>query len=125
MLQPFFGAQVSAGFLDTGVKPGDKTGDDVVNTQFNGNFVAACQAAQKMIVADDNAMTVTMTLKQPWGPFLPSIANAWGSILDAKWVQAQGGWDGGRHDPPVRSYTDTLRGNIAKHYQNYDNKRKR
>lgn len=94
MLQPFFGPQVSAGFLDAGVKPGDATGDDVVNTQFKGDFVAACTAAQKLIVADNAAGTVTMTLKQPWGPFLASIANAWGSVLDQKWVVAQGGWDG-------------------------------
>ena len=94
MLQPFFGPTVSAGFLDTSVRPGDKTGDDVVNTQFNGNFVAACQAAQTMIVADNTAGTVTMTLPAPWGPFLPSIANAWGGIVDQKWAVAQGDWDG-------------------------------
>ncbi|MCL4394676.1 MAG: ABC transporter substrate-binding protein [Chloroflexi bacterium] len=94
MLQPFFGAQVTSGFLDKGVKPGDKTGDDVVNTQFNGDFVAACTAAQKMIVADNTAGTVTMTLPQPWGALLPSIANAWGAVVDQKWAVAQGDWDG-------------------------------
>ncbi len=94
MLQPFFGPSVTGTFLDGTVKPGDKTGDDVVNTMYNGDFVAACQAAQKMIVADDTAMTVTMTLKQPWGPFLASIANSWGSILDQKWAVQQGDWDG-------------------------------
>ncbi len=94
MLQPFFGAGVSAGFLDTGVKPGDKTGDDVVNTLYNGDFVAACKAAQALIVADNSAGTVTMKLPAPWGPFLPSIANAWGSIVDQKWAVAQGDWNG-------------------------------
>ncbi len=94
MLQPFFGPTVSFGFFDTSVKPGDKTGDDVVNSLYNGNFVAACQAAQKMVVADNTAGTVTMTLPAPWGPFLPSIANAWGGIVDQKWATAQGDWDG-------------------------------
>ena len=94
MLEPFFGPSVSSGFLDSGVKPGDKTGDDVVNTLYNGDFVAACKAAQGMLKADDTAMTLTATLKQPWGPFLASIATTWGSVVDAKWVQAQGGWDG-------------------------------
>ncbi len=94
MLQPFFGPSVTAAFLDSGVKPGDKTGDDVVNTMYNGNFVAACQAAQKMIVADNTAGTVTMTLAQSWGPFLPSIANAWGSVIDQKWAVGLGDWDG-------------------------------
>ncbi|MGE5139788.1 MAG: ABC transporter substrate-binding protein, partial [Rudaea sp.] len=94
MLQPFFGQSVSFGFMDPSVKPGDKTGDDVVNAQYNGDFAAACNAAKKLIVADDNAMTVTMTLKQPWGPFLASIAGPWGSIVDQKWAAGQGDWDG-------------------------------
>ena len=94
MLQPFFGPSVTSTWLDPGVKPGDKTGDDVVNTMFNGDFVAACQAAQKLIVADNSAGTVTMTLKQPWAPFLASIANAWGSVVDQKWAVAQGDWNG-------------------------------
>jgi peptide/nickel transport system substrate-binding protein len=45
-------------------------------------------------VADDAAGTVTMTLAQPWGPFLPTIANGCGSIMDKKWVIENGGWDG-------------------------------
>ncbi len=94
MLQPFFGPTVTAGFLDASVKPGDATGDDVVNTLYKGDFVAACKAAQGLIVADNNAGTVTMTLKQSWGPFLASIANAWGSVLDQKWAVAQGDWNG-------------------------------
>jgi peptide/nickel transport system substrate-binding protein len=94
MLQPFFGSSVTAGFLDSSVKPGDKSGDDVVNTMFNGNFVAACQAAQKMIVADNAAGTVTMNLPAPWGPLLPSLANAWAGVIDQKWAVAQGDWDG-------------------------------
>ena len=38
------------------------------------------------IVADDAAGTVTMTLAGPWGPFLPTIAQSWGSVLEKKWV---------------------------------------
>ena len=29
-----------------------------------------------------------------WGPFLPTIANGWGSIMDKEWVIEKGGWDG-------------------------------
>ncbi len=94
MLQPFFGPTVTSTWLDPKVKPGDQSGDDVVNAQYNGDFVAACQAAQKLIVADDSAGTVTMTLKQPWAPFLASISNSWGSIVDKKWAISQGDWDG-------------------------------
>ncbi len=55
---------------------------------------AACEKVQAAIVADDATGTVTMTLAQPWGPFLPTIANGWGSIMDKEWVVENGGWDG-------------------------------
>jgi ABC-type transport system substrate-binding protein len=55
---------------------------------------AACEQMKAAVVADDAAGTVTMKLAQPWGPFLPTIANGWGSIMDQKWVVAGGGWDG-------------------------------
>ena len=55
---------------------------------------AACETVQAAIVADDAAGTVTMTLAQPWGPFISTIANNWGAILDKKWVGENGGWDG-------------------------------
>jgi len=55
---------------------------------------AACETVQAAIVADDAAGTVTMTLAQPWGPFISTIANNWGSIMDKKWVVENGGWDG-------------------------------
>lgn len=54
----------------------------------------ACDKTQAAIVADDAAGTVTMTLAQSWGPFLATIANNWGSIMDKKWVIDNGGWDG-------------------------------
>lgn len=94
MLQPFFGPTVTSTWLDPSVKPGDKTGDDVVNTMYNGDFTAACEAAKKLIIADNAGMTVTMNLKQAWAPFLASIANTWGSVVDQKWAMAQGDWDG-------------------------------
>ncbi|MCL4824093.1 MAG: ABC transporter substrate-binding protein [Anaerolineales bacterium] len=55
---------------------------------------AACEKTQAAIVADDAAGTVTMTLAVPWGPFLATIANNWGSIMDKEWVVENGGWDG-------------------------------
>ena len=57
-------------------------------------LVAACEQVKSKIVADDEAGTVTMTLAQPWGPFLPTIAQTWGSIMDMEWVVENGGWDG-------------------------------
>jgi len=55
---------------------------------------SVCEDLKKLIVADDKANTVTMTLAQPWAPFLPSIAQTWGSVMDAKWVAENKGWDG-------------------------------
>jgi ABC-type transport system substrate-binding protein len=55
---------------------------------------AACETVQAAIVADDAAGTVTFNLAQAWGPFLPTIANAWGSAMDKEWVMENGGWDG-------------------------------
>src|SRR5262249_35064157 len=46
------------------------------------------------IVADSSANTVTFHLAQPWGPFLATLANAWGSVVDKKYTAANGGWDG-------------------------------
>ncbi len=55
---------------------------------------AACERVKSAIAADDSAGVVTMTLAQPWGPFLPTIAQTWGGILDKDWAAAHGAWDG-------------------------------
>ena len=57
-------------------------------------LVAVCEKVQAAVVADDAAGTVTFNLALPWGPFLASIAPAWGSILDMEWAVEQGAWDG-------------------------------
>ena len=57
-------------------------------------LVAACETVKSKFVVDDAAGTVTMTLAQPWGPFLATIAQSWGSIMDEQWVAENGGWDG-------------------------------
>jgi ABC-type transport system substrate-binding protein len=55
---------------------------------------AACETVQSAIVADDTTGVVTMTLAQPWGPFLATIAQSWGSILEKAWAVDNGAWDG-------------------------------
>jgi ABC-type transport system substrate-binding protein len=55
---------------------------------------SACEKVQSAIVADNATNTVTMTLAQPWGPFLATIAQDWGSIMEQAWVVDNGGWDG-------------------------------
>ncbi len=92
--EPFFGVgnQDVAYMLDSS----GALVDDVAKVQaFDpAKLKAVCDNLNKQIVADDTANTVTMTLAQPWGPFLATIAQSWGSIMDAKWVAANGGWDG-------------------------------
>jgi peptide/nickel transport system substrate-binding protein len=57
-------------------------------------LLAACEQVKAAIVANDAAGTVTMTLAQPWGPFLVTIAQPWGSVMDKDWVAQNGGWNG-------------------------------
>ena len=58
---------------------------------------AACQQVTNAFkVVDDN--TITMTLAQPWGPFLPTIAQTWGAVIDQKWAMANKTWDGNCSD---------------------------
>ena len=52
-----------------------------------------CEQVKSVIVADDAAGTVTMTMPRPW-PLLPILAGAWGSVMDQDWVVEKGGWDG-------------------------------
>jgi peptide/nickel transport system substrate-binding protein len=82
LLQPFFGLNVQS------------FQDDVVGKQFNGDFVKACEAVQQTVTYDNQADTVTMHLKQPFGPMLQILTGTWASIVSKPWVAQQGGWDG-------------------------------
>jgi peptide/nickel transport system substrate-binding protein len=56
-------------------------------------LLAACEQTMEAIeVTGDNE--VTMTLVQPWGPLLATMAGSWGSIIDKGWSIEQGAWDG-------------------------------
>lgn len=57
-------------------------------------LVAICEQVQGAIVADDAAGTVTMNLNMPWGPWLATLAQSWGYVLDMEWAIEQGAWDG-------------------------------
>ncbi|HEX9018903.1 MAG TPA: ABC transporter substrate-binding protein [Anaerolineaceae bacterium] len=54
----------------------------------------ACTKVTSAITADDNAGTVTVKLAQAWGPFNITMAGTWASVMNKKWVSANGGWDG-------------------------------
>jgi ABC-type transport system substrate-binding protein len=93
LAEPFFGA----GTDDISLVTGDGSAADdreAMGKTDSAALKAACEKVKAAIVADDAAGTVTMTLAQPWGPFLPTIAQSWGSIMDKEWVAEKGGWDG-------------------------------
>ncbi len=94
LAEPFFGVgvdDISILVDETGALADDRAGLMAADP---AKLVAACETVKSKIVADDEAGTVTMTLAQPWGPFLPTIANGWGSVMNMEWVIANGGWDG-------------------------------
>jgi peptide/nickel transport system substrate-binding protein len=94
LAEPFFG--VGMDDVSLLVDPDGNLYDDRegLSAADPAKLTAACEQVQSAIVADDAAGTVTMTLKQAWGPFLATIANNWGSIMDKEWVAEKGGWDG-------------------------------
>jgi peptide/nickel transport system substrate-binding protein len=57
-------------------------------------LMQTCKMVTDAVVADKAANTVTFHLAQPWGPFLATLANAWGSVQSKAWVSSNGGWDG-------------------------------
>jgi peptide/nickel transport system substrate-binding protein len=93
LAEPFFGVgndDITV-LVDGGASADDR---DALVANDPALLVAACETVKAAIVADDAAGTVTMTLAQPWGPFLATIAQGWGSVLNQAWVIENGGWDG-------------------------------
>ena len=93
LAEPFFGVGVDdiTGLVDD-YASADSRETLVANSP--DVLMAACEQVKEKIVADDEAGTVTFYLAQPWGPFLATIAQAWGSVMDMEWVVENGGWDG-------------------------------
>jgi ABC-type transport system substrate-binding protein len=93
LAEPFFGVGMDdiTMLVDEGASADDK---EALLKNDPAVLKAACEKVQTAIVADDAAGTVTLTLAQAWGPFLATIANGWGSIMDKEWVIEKGGWDG-------------------------------
>ncbi len=93
LAEPFFGVGLDdiSMIVDEGASADDR---ELMAANDPAVLVAACEKVKAAIVADDAAGTVTMTLAQPWGPFLATLANSWGSIMDKEWVIENGGWDG-------------------------------
>jgi len=94
LAEPFFGTGVDD--ISLLVDPEGNLYDDRegIKAADPEKLKAACQKVKDAIVADNDNWTVTMKLAQPWGPFLATIAQTWGSVMDKEWVIEHGGWDG-------------------------------
>jgi peptide/nickel transport system substrate-binding protein len=57
-------------------------------------LVAVCEKAKASVESDDEAGTLTFNLAQPWGPWLATLAQSWGSAMDKEWAIENGAWDG-------------------------------
>ncbi len=94
--EPFLGVgiyDISEVLFADDPEVGTKAGDPAaVQAADAAALQATCEVVTNAIVADGN--TVTMTLAQPWAPFLSTLAGGWGSIMDKEWVIENGGWDG-------------------------------
>lgn len=53
-----------------------------------------CEDIKSSVVADDEAGTVTITVRQPTPWLLQLLAQPWGGALDMEWMVEQGDWDG-------------------------------
>jgi peptide/nickel transport system substrate-binding protein len=94
MLEPMLG--YISGDVTEGIQEGAWAGDPE-GLRANATpeeLLATCELVKASVVADDAAGTVTFNLVQPWGPFLATIAQTWGSVIDQDWAVAQGDWDG-------------------------------
>jgi len=94
LAEPFFGTGIDD--ISLLVDPEGNLYDDRegIKAADPEKLKAACQKVKDAIVADNDNWTVTMKLAQPWGPFLATIAQTWGSVMDKEWVIEHGGWDG-------------------------------
>lgn len=57
-------------------------------------LIAVCEEVKSHFTADDESGIFTVTLPQPWGPFLPIISRPWAYIIDKEWAAEMGDWDG-------------------------------
>ena len=94
LLEPILG--YASGDVTEGIQDAAFAGDpEGLKTGATPEELAAtCELVKAAVVADDEAGTVTFNLAVPWGPFLATISQTWGMILDQEWAIEQGAWDG-------------------------------
>jgi peptide/nickel transport system substrate-binding protein len=96
-IEPLFGSTAYNDITDQLDPDGAKgliDNRDALKAEDPAALAALCETVKSKIVADSAAGTVTFKLAQPWGPFVITFANMWGSIQEKAWVVANNGWDG-------------------------------
>jgi peptide/nickel transport system substrate-binding protein len=91
--EAFYGAGIYdvAELIDpSGALDDDREGVQAADPEL---LLAACEQTMDVIQVTGD-YEVTMTLAQPWGPLLATMAGSWGSIIDKDWAIEQGAWDG-------------------------------
>jgi len=86
----------SSGDITENIAEGEYSGDQgaLIANATPEELVAVCEAVKSHFTADDEAGVFTVTLNQPWGPFLPIIARPWAYVIDKEWAAEMGDWDG-------------------------------
>ncbi len=86
----------SSGDITEKIAEGAYSGDQgaLIANATPEELVAVCEEVKSHFTADDATGVFTVTLPQPWGPFLPIIARPWAYIVDKEWTAEQGDWDG-------------------------------
>lgn len=94
LLEPILG--YTSGDVTEGIAEGAYAGDPegLLANASADDLMATCELVKAAIVADDDAGTLTFNLAQPWGPFLATLSQSWGSIMDQQWAMENGAWDG-------------------------------
>jgi peptide/nickel transport system substrate-binding protein len=86
----------SSGDITENIAEGEHAGDQgaLVANATPEELAAVCEEVKSHFTFDDAAGTFTVTLPQPWGPFLPIISRPWAYIIDKEWAAEVGDWDG-------------------------------
>ena len=92
MAEPFLGVgNVDITYMIDPALYGDVAGLQAVDA---AKLKETCEAVKAKIVADPTTSKVTMTLANPWGPFLQTIGQTWAVVMSQAWSSANGAWDG-------------------------------
>ncbi len=85
-----------SGDITENIAEGEYAGDQgsLVANATAEELLAVCEEVKSHFTADDETGIFTVTLPQPWGPFLPIIARPWAYIIDKEWAAEVGDWDG-------------------------------